>query len=90
VRAVRVSGSGTVEVRDVEPVVRDGVRVKVMSAGICGTDLHLAAMGLPAVTVGHEIAGVLDDGTAVAIEPQERQRAEVAEQLRRLGGRNGD
>jgi 2-desacetyl-2-hydroxyethyl bacteriochlorophyllide A dehydrogenase len=69
VRAVRVGGPGTVEVREVEPAPGDGVRVKVMSAGICGSDLHLAAMGLPGVTVGHEIAGVLDDGTLVAIEP---------------------
>lgn len=55
--------------REVEPVSGDGVRVKVASAGICGSDLHLTSMGLPLVTVGHEIAGVLDDGTAVAIEP---------------------
>jgi threonine dehydrogenase-like Zn-dependent dehydrogenase len=68
VRAVRVNGPGNVEVREVEPAAGDGVRVKVVSAGICGSDLHLAAMGLPAVTVGHEIAGLVD-GTAVAIEP---------------------
>jgi 2-desacetyl-2-hydroxyethyl bacteriochlorophyllide A dehydrogenase len=53
----------------VEPARGDGVRVRVVSAGICGSDLHLAAMGLPAVTVGHEIAGVVDDGTVVAVEP---------------------
>jgi 2-desacetyl-2-hydroxyethyl bacteriochlorophyllide A dehydrogenase len=69
VRAVRVSGPGTVEVREVDPAAADGVRVKVVSAGVCGSDLHLAAMGFPAVTIGHEIAGVLDDGTAVAVEP---------------------
>ena len=64
-----MSGPGTVDVREVEPPPGDGVRVKVVSAGICGSDLHLVALGLPAVTVGHEIAGMLDDGTAVAIEP---------------------
>jgi threonine dehydrogenase-like Zn-dependent dehydrogenase len=69
VRAVRVSGPGTVEVREVEPAAGDGVRVKVVSAGICGSDLHLAALILPTATLGHEVAGVLDDGTAVAIEP---------------------
>jgi 2-desacetyl-2-hydroxyethyl bacteriochlorophyllide A dehydrogenase len=67
--AVRVSGQGTVGVREVEPVAGDGVRVKVVSAGICGSDLHLMAMGFPAVTLGHELAGLLDDGTAVVIEP---------------------
>jgi 2-desacetyl-2-hydroxyethyl bacteriochlorophyllide A dehydrogenase len=69
VRAVRVSGPGAVELREVDPVVGDGVRVKVVAAGICGSDLHVTAMGFPAVTIGHEIAGTLDDGTAVAIEP---------------------
>ncbi len=64
-----MSEPGTVDVRDVEPVSGDGVRVKVVSAGICGSDLHLMSMGFPPVTVGHEIAGMLDDGTAVAIEP---------------------
>jgi threonine dehydrogenase-like Zn-dependent dehydrogenase len=68
-KAVRVSGPGTIEVRDVEPATGDGVRVRVVAAGICGSDLHLSSMGVPAVTLGHEVAGVLDDGTAVAIEP---------------------
>jgi 2-desacetyl-2-hydroxyethyl bacteriochlorophyllide A dehydrogenase len=53
----------------VHPATGDGIRVKVVAAGICRSDLHLAAMGFPAVTIGHEIAGVLQDGTAVAIEP---------------------
>jgi 2-desacetyl-2-hydroxyethyl bacteriochlorophyllide A dehydrogenase len=53
----------------VHPATGDGIRVKVVAAGICGSDLHLGAMGFPAVTIGHEVAGVLADGTAVAIEP---------------------
>jgi 2-desacetyl-2-hydroxyethyl bacteriochlorophyllide A dehydrogenase len=64
-----VSSPGAVEVRDVEPSAGDGVRVQVVSAGVCGSDLHLAALSIPTATLGHEIAGVLDDGTAVAIEP---------------------
>jgi threonine dehydrogenase-like Zn-dependent dehydrogenase len=64
-----VSGPGTVEVRDVERAAGDGVRVRVVAAGICGSDLHLSSMGVPAVTLGHEVAGVLDDGSAVVIEP---------------------
>lgn len=68
-RAVRPSGS-TVEVVDVARPTGDGVRVHVRSAGICGSDLHL--LGSPflgEVTLGHEFAGVLDDGRAVAVEP---------------------
>ena len=57
---------------DVPPPAGNGVRVNVRAAGICGSDLHLLAVdGLvpPTRTLGHEIAGVTDDGTPVAIEP---------------------
>lgn len=48
---------------------RAGVRVRVRSSGICGSDLHLAAMGPLPVTLGHEFSGLLDDGTPVAVCP---------------------
>ncbi len=69
-RAVRSTGSGGVEVVDVPRPEGEGVRVRVRSAGICGSDLHLidGPMKLPH-TLGHEFAGELADGTAVAIEP---------------------
>lgn len=47
----------------------DGVRVRVASAGICGSDLHLLAAFPLRSTLGHEFAGWLDDGTPVAVEP---------------------
>jgi threonine dehydrogenase-like Zn-dependent dehydrogenase len=53
---------------DVPAPSGDGVRVRVASAGICGSDLHLLGWNLPAV-MGHEFAGILDDGTPVAVEP---------------------
>jgi threonine dehydrogenase-like Zn-dependent dehydrogenase len=72
VRAVRASGDGGVAVVGVEvrapDHATDPVRVRVRSCGICASDLHLAAWNLP-VTLGHEFAGVLDDGTAVAVQP---------------------
>ena len=46
----------------------EGVRVKVASAGICGSDLHLLVWNL-AATFGHEFAGTLPDGRPVAVEP---------------------
>jgi L-iditol 2-dehydrogenase len=46
----------------------DGVKVRVVSAGICGSDLHLLQWNLPLV-MGHEVAGTLADGTPVAVEP---------------------
>lgn len=68
-RAVRCKGS-SVEVVQVAPPAGEGVRVRVASAGICGSDLHL--LGSPFLgdrTLGHEVAGWLDDGTPVAVEP---------------------
>jgi len=70
-RAVRVH-DGKVAVDDIPTPEPSGVRVRVQSAGICGSDLHLIEAGVveaAAVTLGHEVAGITDDGTAVAIEP---------------------
>ncbi len=47
----------------------DGVRVRVRSAGICGSDLEMVRTGLSTSTIGHEFAGVLDDETQVAVQP---------------------
>jgi len=59
-----------VHVVDVPAPQGEGVLVKVRSAGICGSDLHMVAGGFPVTaTLGHEVAGVLKDGTAVALEP---------------------
>jgi 2-desacetyl-2-hydroxyethyl bacteriochlorophyllide A dehydrogenase len=71
VRAVRSTGDGVALV-DVEPEVpeyaSDPVRIRVRSAGICASDLKMLPWKLP-VTMGHEFAGVLDDGTLVAVQP---------------------
>jgi len=59
-----------VEVVDIPAPEGTGVRVKVRSAGICGSDLHMVGGGFAiAGTLGHEVAGVLSDGRAVALEP---------------------
>ena len=56
--------------RDLPPPTGEGVRVRVASSGICGSDLHMLKMGFPIpFTLGHEVAGITDDGTPVAIEP---------------------
>jgi L-iditol 2-dehydrogenase len=48
----------------------EGVRVKIAAAGICGSDLHMIAMGFPIpFTLGHEISGITANGIPVAIEP---------------------
>ena len=68
-RAVRCH-EGSVVVLDVRPPEGDGVRVKVASAGICGSDLHLLGSDLLGdVTLGHEISGLTPNGIPVALEP---------------------
>ncbi len=66
-RAVRCV-EGAPAMVDVPGPAGEGVRVRVASAGICGSDLHLLEWKLP-VVMGHEVAGTLDDGTPVAVEP---------------------
>ncbi len=68
-RAARCCGS-QIDVVDVPRPNGDGVRIRVASAGICSSDLHMVAAGFPVdTTLGHEVAGFLSDGRAVAIEP---------------------
>jgi threonine dehydrogenase-like Zn-dependent dehydrogenase len=59
-----------VHVVDVPAPQGEGVLVKVRGAGICGSDLHMINAGydIPS-TLGHEVAGTLSDGRAVALEP---------------------
>ena len=67
-RAVRRTAKG-VEVVDVERPLGQGIRVRVVSSGICGTDVANARRGPIAVTLGHEFAGYTDDDRLVAVEP---------------------
>lgn len=64
-KAVRSSPPG-VTVVDIDPP-DDGVMVKIRSAGICASDLKYIAWGSSRV-LGHELAGVTEAGTPVAIE----------------------
>jgi len=67
-RAVRKTPAG-IEVVDVPAPEGPGVRVRVGAVGICGSDLSVVAAASWPYTLGHEIAGHLDDGTPVAVEP---------------------
>lgn len=68
-RAVCKSGT-RVSVVDAPVPDGEGVRVRVASAGICGSDLHMLAADLPLTGIlGHEFAGFTPDGRAVAVEP---------------------
>ena len=55
---------------DVPEPKGEGVKVKVVSSSICGSDIHMMAMDVFGDhIIGHEFAGLTSDGRAVAIEP---------------------
>ena len=73
-QALVFTGPGTMELLDMpEPDVADGdVLVHVRSAGICGSELHGArhpGFRVPPLIMGHEFAGISDDGHPVIINP---------------------
>jgi 2-desacetyl-2-hydroxyethyl bacteriochlorophyllide A dehydrogenase len=68
-KAIKIEGGKPATVETAVPS-GDMVRVKVASASICGSDLHMMAKGwLDGTIPGHEVSGYTDDGTAVALEP---------------------
>jgi L-iditol 2-dehydrogenase len=71
-RAVRIEGPRRVATLDVpDPEATAGeVSVRVRAAAICATDRRLATHGTPTPRIpGHEVAGLLEDGTAVGVQP---------------------
>ena len=68
-RAVRIV-DGTPTLETLAGPKGDGVRVKVVSSSICGSDLHLLDGGIAeGMILGHEFCGIAPDGTPVAVEP---------------------
>jgi 2-desacetyl-2-hydroxyethyl bacteriochlorophyllide A dehydrogenase len=63
---VHDGGIHTIEVP--EPA-GNGVRISVVSAGICGTDVGFVAAGVSGFIYGHEFAGIDDDGRGWFVEP---------------------
>jgi len=67
-RAVRNTDRGPALV-DVGEPDGDSPLLNVVSSSVCGTDIGLVAMGSTGYTLGHEFAGVAEDGRAYAVEP---------------------
>jgi threonine dehydrogenase-like Zn-dependent dehydrogenase len=62
--------SGKVVLVEVPEPTGSGVLVRVRACGICGSDVTILDSGFSIQGIpGHEIAGELEDGTPVAIEP---------------------
>ena len=71
-KAVRIEGPGRVEAVELPNGVPGPgeVSIRVEAAAICATDRRLAATGTPVPRIpGHEVAGVLEDGTEVGVQP---------------------
>lgn len=65
-KAVR-NAPPSVEVVEIDEPEGDGALVRVAATSICASDLKYLKFGSTQIA-GHEFAGVLDDGTAVAVE----------------------
>ena len=63
------SSKGSVILQEVDTPLGEGELIKVISAGICGSDLHLIASGLSGIVLGHEFGGRTEDGRLVAVRP---------------------
>jgi len=77
-KSVRLHGTGNLQIHDEPiPVVGQGEKlVRVKSVGVCGSDLHWFSEGEIGdaklehpLVLGHEFAGVTEDGQRVAIDP---------------------
>jgi L-iditol 2-dehydrogenase len=71
-KAVRIEGPGRVETVELPNEVPGPgeVSIRVVTSAICATDRRLATHGTPAPRIpGHEVAGVLEDGTEVGVQP---------------------
>jgi L-iditol 2-dehydrogenase len=77
-KSVRLHGTGNLQIHDEPvPVAAEGEKlVHVKAVGVCGSDLHWFSEGEIGdaklehpLVLGHEFAGVTEDGQRVAIDP---------------------
>ena len=77
-RSLRLHGKGDVRLHEEDrPQPREGeTLVRVTAVGLCGSDIHWYAEGgigdtrlTRPLVLGHELAGVTDDGRRVALDP---------------------
>ena len=77
-KSVRLHGTGDLQIHDETiPVAGVGEKlVRIKSVGVCGSDLHWFAEGSIGdatlehpLVLGHEFAGVTQEGVRVAIDP---------------------
>jgi threonine dehydrogenase-like Zn-dependent dehydrogenase len=67
VRAVVLDADGLPKLAELPEPAGDGLLVRVRACGLCGSDVEKLGRAAPGTVLGHEIAGVLEDGTRVTV-----------------------
>ena len=92
-RAVVLDADGQPSLAELPAPSGDGVHVRVRACGLCGSDVEKLGRAPAGLVLGHEVEGVLDDGTRVTVAHRvscgtcERCRAgheSTCEEFRRL------
>jgi L-iditol 2-dehydrogenase len=67
VRAVVLDADGLPELAELPEPSGSGLLVRVLACGLCGSDVEKLGRGAPGVVLGHEVAGVLENGARVTV-----------------------
>jgi L-iditol 2-dehydrogenase len=67
VRAVVLDADGLPELVELPDPAGPGLLVHVRGCGLCGSDVEKLGRGVPGAVLGHEVAGVLDNGDRVTV-----------------------
>jgi L-iditol 2-dehydrogenase len=67
VRAVVLDEDGLPELVDLPTPSGPGLHVRVLACGLCGSDVEKLGRGAPGTVLGHEVAGVLENGSRVTV-----------------------
>ena len=67
VRAVVLDADGLPELVELPAPSGPGLRVRVLACGLCGSDVEKIGRAAPGSVLGHEVAGVLENGDRVTV-----------------------
>jgi threonine dehydrogenase-like Zn-dependent dehydrogenase len=67
VRAVVLDSDGLPELVDLPEPAGSGLLVRVLACGLCGSDVAKLGRAAPGTVLGHEVAGVLENGDRVTV-----------------------
>jgi len=67
VRAVVLDADGLPELVELPTPTGPGLHVRVLACGLCGSDVEKLGRAAPGSVLGHEVAGVLENGSRVTV-----------------------